>query len=183
MVDTRAVWKLQRPWTALAAAGTFAHHGFELSQGIGLVWQPELGLRGAGALWGSQIPIWAVLAARGSRRWDKLLAVWSGAALGGVLVHFLLWPWRFNQIGMPVLTEAEGIRASKLPAYNTILRVWFAASALSIAREISPRDRKWALVGFATLPLMRRSAKHHFSWLAQQAAKNPAWWNRGVRSS
>ena len=122
-------------------------------------------------------------AARGGRRWDKLLAVWSGAALGGVLVHFLLWPWRRNNLGIPVLTEAEGIRSSRVPAYNMILRVWFVASALSICRDISPRDRKWALVGLATLPLMRRSAKHHFSWLVQQAGTNPAWWNRGLREA
>jgi hypothetical protein len=143
--------------------------------------QPELGLRGAGALWGTQIPVWVALAARGSRRWDKLLALWSGAALGGVVVHFLLWPWRRDQVGIPILTEAEGIRASRLPAYNTILRVWFVASVLSIMREISPRDRKWALVGFAALPLLRRSAQHHFTWLVREAGRNAAWWNRGVQ--
>jgi hypothetical protein len=181
MVKSRAVSNLQRPWTTLAAVGTAAHHGFELSQGVGLVSQPELGLWGAGALWGTQIPAWVALAARGGRRWDKVLAVWSGAALGGVVVHFLLWPWRCNKIGLPVLTEAEGIGASRLPAYNAILRIWFLASAMSIAREISPRDRKWALVGFATLPLLRRSAKHHFSWIVDEAATNAAWWNRGIR--
>ncbi len=181
MVEARAVGHLQRPWTVLAAAGTAAHHGFELSQGVGLVLQPELGLRGAGALWGTQIPVWVALAARGGRRWDKLLALWSGAALGGVVVHFLLWPRRRNKIGIPTLTEAEGIRASRLPAYNTILRVWFVASVLSIMGEISPRDRKWALVGFATLPLLRRSAKHHFTWLVHEAGTNAAWWNRGVQ--
>jgi hypothetical protein len=110
-----------------------------------------------------------------------LLAVWSGAALGGVVVHFLLWPRRCNKIGIPVLTEAEGIQTSRLPAYNTILRVWFVASALSIVREISPRDRKWALLGLATLPLMRRSAKHHFTWLVHEAGTHPTWWNRGIR--
>jgi hypothetical protein len=166
----------------LAAAGTAAHHGFELSQGVGLVAQPELGLSGAGALWGTQIPLWVALAAKGGRRWDKMLAAWSGAALGGVLVHFLLWPWRYNRIGIPVLTEAEGIPESRLLAYNAILRVWFLASALSIALEISPRDRKWALVGLATLPLLRRSAKHHFSWIVEEAGTNPAWWNRGIET-
>lgn len=180
MIESKAIGSLQRPWTMLAAAGTAAHHGFELSQGVGLVGQPELGLWGAGALWGIQIPVWLALAARGGRRWDKVLAVSSGAALGGVLVHFLLWPWRYNKIGIPFLTEAEGIQESMLPAYNTVLRAWFLASALSIALEISPRDRKWALVGLGTLPLLRRSAKHHFSWIVHEAATNPAWWNKGI---
>ena len=66
--------RIQRPWSALTAAVTAAHHGFELSNGIGLVWQPELGLGGASAMWGTQIPLWITLAAKGSKRWDKLLA-------------------------------------------------------------------------------------------------------------
>jgi hypothetical protein len=172
--------RVRRPWTALAATLTAAHHGFELSNGVGLVMQPELGLGPATALWGTQIPVWIVLAARGGKRWDRLLAAWSGAALAGVLVHFTLWPWRPNKLGIPMLMEAEGFRASSLPAYNALLYGWGAASALSIAGEVRPGARRWALLGFATLPLLRRSARHHFSWLEQQARTNPAWWNRGV---
>ena len=180
MVTTTHGWSVRRPWTALAAVATAAHHGFELSNGIGLVWQPELGLARASALWGTEIPIWIALAARGDKRWDKALAAGSGANIASVLVHFLLWPSRRSRLGLPILTEAEGLKKSRLPAYNTLLYFWAVASALSIVREISPRDRRWALVGFAALPLMRQSAKHHFSWLTQQAATNPAWWNRGV---
>jgi len=170
-----------RPWTMLSATLTAAHHGFELSSGIGLVGQPELGLLGAGALWATQIPAWITLAARGGKRWDRLLAAWSGAALGGAVVHFLIWPWRRSRLGIPVLAEAEGLGVSQLPAYNTLLYAWGAASALSIALEVPRRDRRWALVGLAALPLLRRSAEHHFSWIVDQAATNPAWWNRGVQ--
>jgi hypothetical protein len=172
-------WSPRRPWTATAAAFTGVHHGFELSNGIGLVLQPELGLGASSALWGTQIPIWITLAARGDSRWNRLLGVWSGAALGGVIVHFLLWPWRRNRLGLPVLIEAEGLSASSLPAYNAILYVWGAAAVLSIVREIPAGDRRWALVGLAMLPLLHRSARHHFSWLTSQATTNPAWWNRG----
>jgi hypothetical protein len=162
------------------AAFTAVHHGFELSSGVGLVLQPELGLGGAAALWGSQIPIWMVLAARGDSRWNRLLSVWSGVALGGVLVHFLLWPWRRNRLGMPLLVEAEGLKASSLPTYNAILYIWGAAAAVSIVREVPPGDRRWALAGLAMLPLLRRSARHHFLWLKDEAASSPAWWNRGA---
>ena len=172
---------VRRPWATLAAVLTAAHHGFELSSGIGLVGQPELGLVGASALWGTQIPTWIALAAKGGKRWDTLLAVWSGAALGGAVVHFLIWPWRRSALGIPVLTEAEGLGTSTLPAYNALLYAWGAASALSIAFDVPPRDRRWALLGFATLPLLQRSAKHHFSWIVDQAATRPAWWNRGVQ--
>jgi len=172
---------VRRPWTMLAAALTAAHHGFELSSGIGLVGQPELGLVGSGALWATQIPTWIALAAKGGPRWDRLLAVWSGAALGGSVVHFLIWPWRKGALGLPVLAEAEGLGDSKLPAYNTLLYGWATASALSIALDVPRRDRRWALLGVAALPLLRVSARHHFAWIIDQAATRPAWWNRGVQ--
>jgi hypothetical protein len=170
-----------RPWATATAALTGAHHGFELSSGVGLVLQPELGLGPAGVLWGTQLPLWMAVANRGDLRWDKLLAAWSGAALAGALVHFLLWPWRFSRVGLPVLTEAEGLAAERLPAYNALLYAWGAASVLSILRDVSPGSRRWALVGLATLPLLRRSARHHFSWLTEVAVTDPQWWNRGVR--
>jgi hypothetical protein len=173
----------RRPWTMLAATLTGVHHGFELSSGIGLVGQPELGLVGASALWAAQIPTWISLAAKGGKQWDRLLAVWSGAALGGAVVHFLIWPWRQSALGLPILAEAEGLGASKLPPYNTILYGWAAASVLSIALEVPRRERRWALLGLAALPLLRLSAKHHFSWIVDQAATRPAWWNRGVQDA
>ncbi len=170
----------QRPWTAAVALLTAAHHGFELTSGVGLVLQPELGLVPAGALWGAQIPLWITLAAKGGRRWDRLLAVWSGAALAGVAVHFVLWPWRRNKLGLPVLSEAEGLSPALLPAYSTLLHLWGVACVGSIALEVRPGHRRWSLVGLAALPLLRKSAAHHFAWLTQEAQRNPAWWNRGV---
>jgi len=164
-----------------AAAGTAAHHGFELGNGIGLVWQPELGLTGSGAFWVVELGLWFLVAARGSRRWDGVLALLSGAGLAGVIVHFTLWPWRRNRFGIPVLTEAEGLPPSRLPAYNTILGLWGLASILSLL-ELSPSRRRWALVGLAGLPLLRRSARHHFAWATTEADVHPAWWNRGLRS-
>ena len=155
MDQSRRDPRVRRPWTVLAATFTAAHHGFELSSGIGLVGQPELGLAGATALWATQIPTWMALAAKGGRRWDRLFAVWSGAALGGAVVHFLIWPWRRSALGLPVLAEAEGLDASKLPAYNTLLYGWGVASVLSIALEVPPRDRRWALLGLAALPVLR----------------------------
>ena len=171
----------RRPWAILAAIFTAAHHGFELSSGVGLVGQPELGLAGAGVFWATQIPTWITLAAKGGKRWDRLLAVWSGAALGGAVVHFLIWPWRRSALGIPILTEAEGLGVSRLPVYNALLYGWGAASALSIAIDVPPRERRWALLGFAALPLLRHSARHHFSWIVDQAVTRPAWWNRGVQ--
>jgi hypothetical protein len=174
--------KVRRPWTALAAAATAAHHGYELSSGLGIVLQPELGLVGASVVWGTQLPLWFVLAVRDDQGWDRLLAVASGFGLAGALVHFWLWPWRLNRLGLPVLTEAEGLDDGKLPAYNTLLYAWAAASALSIVREVPQGDRRWAAIGFAAIPLMHKGARHHFSWLIEQATTNPTWWNRCVQT-
>jgi hypothetical protein len=165
----------------VAVAGTAAHHGFELGNGVGLVWQPELGLGGAGALWGVQLGLWSWMAARGGRRWDRVLAMLAGSGVAGVVVHFTLWPWRRNRLGVPVLTEAEGLPPSRLPAYNAILGVWGLASALSVL-ELSPSRRRWALVGLVALPVFRVSARHHFKWALAQSEENPAWWNRGFRA-
>lgn len=172
---------MHRPLAVLAVLGTAAHHGYELANGVGLVFQPQLGLVGSSALWGSQLPVWAVLAARGSRRWDPLLAALAGVGLAGVATHFLVWPWRWGRVGLPVLAEAEGLAPGQLPTYNAILWAWAGASALSLAVETKGKDRRWALAGLATLPVLSASARHHFSWVRDQATTNPAWWNRGLR--
>jgi hypothetical protein len=164
----------------LAVAGTAAHHGFELGNGVGLVWQPELGLGGAGALWVIQLGLWSWMAARGGRRWDRVLAMLAGSGIAGVVVHFTLWPWKRNRFGIPVLTEAEGLPPSRLPAYNAILGLWGLASMVSLL-ELTPSRRRWALTGLVALPILRLSARHHFTWAAEQADENPAWWNRGFR--
>ena len=173
----------RRPSTATVALLTAADHGFELTSGVGLVLQPELGLVPAGALWGVQIPLWIAMATRGNRRWDRLLAVMSGAALAGVVVHFVLWPWRRNKLGLPVLSEAEGLSPSLLPAYSALLHLWGVACVGSIVLDVRPGHRRWSLLGLATLPLLRKSARHHFAWLKEEAQKNPAWWNRGVEDA
>lgn len=162
---------------------TAVHHGFELSTGIGIVLQPEMGLAGAGALWGSQLPAWLALASRGGPRWDRVLAVWSGAALAGVTVHFILWPLRRSRVGLPVLAEAEGLDARGLAFYNALLYAWGATSALSLVCEIPRGARRWAVVGLATLPLQLVSARHHFDWVRGESDARPAWWNRALAAT
>jgi hypothetical protein len=173
---------IRRPLALLAVAGTAAHHSFELASGVGLVWQPELGLVRAGGLWILELVSWAAVAARGGRRTDGLLAALAGASLAGVGVHFVLWPWKRGRLGLPELTEAEGLSSKQLPAYNTILWGWAIASAGSLTFETPAGSRRWALVGAASLPLLVLSARHHFQWVKGQAETNPAWWNRGLQA-
>lgn len=171
---------MKRPFTFWAGVGTAAHHGFELNAGVGLVFQPYLGLPGSIAYWATNLPFLMWAAARGGERYDKPLAFASGAALGGMSVHYTIWPWRMRA-GLPWLTEAEGLSTEQLPAYNAILLLWALASILALARETPKGMRRWFLLGAVTALPLRASATHHFKWASEQARTNPAWWNRGLQ--
>ena len=173
--------RIRRPFSVLSALGTAAHHSYELGSGVGLVLQPEVGLAGSVVLWGVQLPAWAVGAAFGGRRWDKTLALWAGTGLAGAVVHYVMWPWRRNRLGLPALTTAEGLSSAQLPAYNGILWAWAAASGLAVALEVPRGARRWAVAGLLTMPILRLSARHHFDWIRREAADQPAWWNRAFR--
>jgi hypothetical protein len=167
---------VKRPFHALTCVATLAHHAFELGAGVGLVFQPWLGLSGAGALWGVQLPAWFA-ATQGSDRWDRPLAFAAGVSLGGATIHYLLWPWE-APLGLPVLTEAEGIPARRLPPYNAILWAWMVAAIVALARETPRRALPWGAAGLAAALPLRASARHHFVWIREQASAAPSWWNR-----
>lgn len=164
------------------ALGTLAHHGVELAAGVGLVFQPYLGLSGSLALWGAALPAWvAVVAAPQRLRWrEPLLAVLAGTSLAGALIHFVLWPLGRRR-GLPVLLEAEGLPGELMPAYNAILYGWALAAVVALAFGTPRGRRRWALVGMASWLPLRASARHHFRWLREAARQQPAWWNRAVR--
>jgi hypothetical protein len=140
------------------------------------VFQPWLGLGGAAALWGVQLPAWFA-ATQGSSRWDRPLAVAAGTAAGGAALHYAMWPWELRS-GLPWLMEAEGLRDEHLPAYNGILWAWGAAAVAALLLETPRGSRKWALLGLTSVIPLRASARHHFDWVRKEARRNPAWWNR-----
>jgi len=172
---------VHRPFTAATQVGTAAHHAFELAAGVGLVFQPELGLAGSSALWSTILPVAFVTAARSPDRMEPVLAYSRGAALGGVAVHFMLWPWRARPV--PLLDEAEGLNARQLPWYNAVLYGWALAALAAVARETPPRSRKWVALGLATTVIFRKSAAYHFRWATEQARVDPQWWNRGLQEA
>jgi hypothetical protein len=182
-VDDRALMRRlapRRPFTALTAIGTAAHHGFELASGVGLVFEPFLGRRGAIALWATQLPAWLVQAWVGGERFDRVLALSNGMGFAGALVHFAEWPWELRH-GIPTLTEAEGLTAEQLPAYNLILQGWAVSGALALLFETPGRARRWALGGLVMGEPLRRSARHHFRWAREQARKQPERWSPALR--
>jgi hypothetical protein len=173
---------MTRPLHVLTSLAAMAHHGFELAAGVGLVFQPYLGLPGAGTLWGVGLPGWAWLAAARPGRWDRLLAALAGMSAGAALVHYTLWPVEVRR-GVPLLVEAEGLRPQHLPTYNAILYAWAVVAAAALLSETPARARRWAIPGFVLPFVLRPNIRHHFEWLRTQAVSDPAWWNRALRAS
>jgi hypothetical protein len=171
----------RRLFTFLTALGTAAHHTFEVRAGVGLVFEPFIGRRGAVALWVGGLPAWAVAAWFGEgESIEKWLALNNGAGLAGGIVHFVEWPWELRS-GIPFLVEAEGMTPERLAPYNTILQLWTLAGALALALETPRHARRWALAGLLLGEPLRRSAVHHFRWAHEQAEREPERWSPMLR--
>jgi hypothetical protein len=171
----------KRPLAAGSALGALAHHAYETRAGVGLVFEPELGRRGAYALWGALFPLMLLSAGRSGTLNERLSAVNAGVGAAGVAVHFAAWPWSLHR-GVPMLDEAEGLSEEQLPAYNAVLWFWGISSVLSLALEAGPRSRRIGLLaGLANFPVLLVSARHHFRWAREQAALEPERWSPALR--
>ncbi len=171
----------RRPFTLMNALGTAAHHTFEVRAGVGLVFEPFIGRRGAVALWATGLPAWAAAAWLGDgEAIEKWLALNNGAGLAGGIVHFVEWPWELRG-GIPQLVEAEGMTTELLPAYNRVLQLWVLAGALALALETPRHARRWAFAGLLLGEPLRRSAVHHFRWAHEQAEREPERWSPVLR--
>lgn len=171
--------RLRRPFAAGSTLGLLAHNAFETRAGVGLVFEPQLGRRGAYTLWGGLIPLGLLAAARGGQWAERLSAFNAGIGVAGVAVHFKAWPWSLHG-GVPMLDEAEGLREDQLPTYNTVLWAWGIASALSLLTETGRGSRRFALAGLLNFPILLASADHHFRWAREQAKREPERWSAAL---
>jgi hypothetical protein len=171
--------RLRRPFAAGSTLGLLAHNAFETRAGVGLVFEPQLGRRGAYVLWGGLIPLGLLAATRGGHWSERLSAFNAGIGVAGVAVHFKAWPWSLHG-GVPMLDEAEGLREDQLPAYNIVLWAWGISSALSLLTESSRRSRGFAVAGLLNFPILLASAQHHFRWAREQAKRNPERWSAAL---
>ncbi|MGA2165338.1 MAG: hypothetical protein ABSH36_12825 [Solirubrobacteraceae bacterium] len=177
----RRALRPRRPFTVMNALGTAAHHTFEVRAGVGLVFEPFIGRRGAVALWATALPAWTAAAWLGEgEAIEKWLALNNGAGLAGGIVHFVAWPWELRG-GIPQLVEAEGLTPEQLPAYNKVLQLWVLAGALALTLETPRHARRWAFAGLLLGEPLRRSAIHHFRWAHEQAERDPERWSPVLR--
>jgi hypothetical protein len=172
--------RLRRPFAAGSTLGLLAHNAYETRASVGLVFEPQLGRRGALALWASLIPLGLLAAAATGRAAARLSAFNAGVGLAGVAVHFKAWPWSLHR-GLPMLDEAEGLREDQLPAYNAVLWAWGLASAASLLAETERDSRGFALAGLLNFPILLASARHHFRWAREQALLDPERWSPALR--
>ena len=171
---------LRRPFTVMTALGTAAHHTFEVRAGVGLVFEPFIGRRGAIALWAIGLPAWAIAAWLGEgKAVERWLALNNGAGLGGGIVHYVVWPWELRG-GIPQLVEAEGEAQAAARLQPGSAAVGTCRCAGARAGDPAPR----AALGVSGLLLgepLRRSAIHHFRWAHQQAERDPERWSPMLR--
>jgi len=154
----------RRKWTNVAVISIAAHHGMELASGIGVPGEPLIGRRPAVLAWGAVLPLQLAVASFGERRWDRVLAAANGSFQALALQHYLSWRWRLR-CGIPTLTDAEGLPARWLSAYNLALLAAIVSSTIGSATECPAAGRRWHLWGLATLPAQYASARHHSAWL------------------
>lgn len=156
--------------------GLLAHNAFETRAGVGLVFEPFLGRRGAYALWGAYFPL-MLAAALGSGEWARRLSAFgAGIGVAGVAVHFRAWPWSLHG-PLPMLDEAEGLGEMQLPAYNAVLWFWLVCSAAGLPGANRPGARSFAIFGLLNYPILLASARHHFGWAREQARLEPERWS------
>jgi len=164
-------------WSLLALAGTAGHHCFERWAGVGMVLEPLLGRRRTNLFWTAIFSWWLTEALTGREGAGAWRAWGAGASVAGAAVHFADWPWSLKWGFLPWLDAAEGLTPERVPAYNTILWVWLVGGVASGLGETERGDRRWLLLGLATAPGLRASARHHFAWAREQARRDPESWS------
>lgn len=160
----------RRKWADVAVLSIAAHHGMELAAGLGMPGEPLIGRRPAVLAWGALFPMQLAVASFGGLSWERVLAAGNGSLQALALQHYLSWPWRLRG-GIPTLTDAEGLPARWLPAYNLALLAAIVSSTIGSATECPTAGRRWHLWGLATLPAQYASARHHSAWLRGRAVK------------
>jgi hypothetical protein len=168
------------PFTQAAVVGLAGHVFYELGSGVGMPLASLVGPRAAAALWGSA----TVVTLRRVRRPDPdpvLLGSVNSMGLAAVVAHFAAWPRRRTRLGLPYLTECEGLGRDRMPAYNLILYLSAAAALGGLAVE-SREDRTRSLrMSAAAVPVLMAGQRWEFRRLQRLAWSRPGWWNRRLR--
>jgi hypothetical protein len=167
---------LRRPWTRLAGAAMAGHVFFELGAGVGMPFASLLGPAPAAATWAAGTV--AVQRAAGSPGRDVPLAVVNGLSLAAAVGHLAGWPRRRNALGLPWLTDCEGLGPELMRWYNPIVYAGGVAAAAALLAENRAAPRWAGVLPLAAVPLLIRVQHAEHERLRRLAVRRPGWWNR-----
>lgn len=165
----------------MGAVSLGAHVFYELLSGVAMPFASVIGPVPAAMGWGTSTAVVLRMARRSDKRHAAGFGVVNGVFLTAVLAHFIYWPKRWT-LGVPRLSECEGLRGRILLPYNGILYI----SALSAVAGLLENGRRAALRGamvpLVGIPVLLRLQRMEFRRLRLQARRNPRWWNRRLQT-
>ena len=169
----------RRPWTRLAGAAMAGHVLFELGAGVGMPAASLIGPVPAAAGWVAGT-VWLQRAAGAPSR-GTALAVSNAVSLAAAVAHLTGWPHRRTRVGLPWLTDCEGLGPELMAFYNPIVHTGGVAALLALLTEDRAAPRWARVLPLALVPLLIRvqHAEHHR--LRRVADRRPGWWNRRLQ--
>jgi hypothetical protein len=156
-----------------------AHVFYELACGVGMPFASVAGPVPAVAGWATGSLVALRAAGRGNDRHNAAFGLLNGVFLSAVLAHFLFWPKRWS-IGMPWLSECEGLRGKSMVPYNAILYVCGLAAVAGLL-ENGRAGLYGTAVPLVFVPWLIGVQGAEFQRLQTQARRRPAWWNRRLQ--
>jgi hypothetical protein len=169
----------RRPWTRLAAAGLAGHVYFELAAGVGMPFASVVGAGPAAVGWAAATG-WVQRAAGAPGR-DTALAVTNGVGLAAVLAHLAGWPRRRTRLGLPWLTDCEGLGPELMRWYNPVVDAGGVAALIALLAENRRAPWPARVAPLALVPLLVRVQHAEHARLVRLARRRPRWWNRRLQ--
>jgi hypothetical protein len=179
MAKATAFRAARRPWTRLGTIANGAHVFYELAAGVAMPFASRTGPVVAAAGWGTATALAYSAAGRRKESSDSFFGLLNGMYLTAVLAHFIYWPKRWF-LGVPYLTECEGMRGRVVAPYNLILYISGLAAVAGMA-EHGRAGARGALGAVVGVPLLLRLQDIEFRRMRIQARQHPGWWNRRLQ--
>jgi hypothetical protein len=170
---------LRRPWTRLAGAAMAGHVFFELGAGVGMPFASVVGPAPAAAAWAAGAV--QLQRAAGSPSTDRALAVANGLSMTAAAAHLAGWPRRRTRLGLPWLTDCEGLGPELMRWYNPIVYAGGVGALAAVLTERGTAPRWLGLLPLALVPALVRVQHAEHERLRRQAGRRPDWWNRRLQ--
>jgi hypothetical protein len=95
--------------------------------------------------------------------------------------HLAGWPRRRTRLGLPWLTDCEGLGPELMRWYNPIVHAGGIAALAAVLTEKGTAPRWAALLPLALVPALVRVQHAEHERLRRQAIMRPGWWNRRLQ--